>query len=82
MKSNEFIKNCKTMGYCDIKLAIEYCDKNAKENYSEEDYVAIFRIHENRLYLKRDNVHYLRSVVNQGKTSKRYYGDGGEEGNR
>lgn len=82
MNRNTFIKNCKMMGYSDIKLANAYCDKYVKENYTEEDYINILRTHETRLFLSRDDVHHLRPTGKNGKTSKRYYGDGDGEGNR
>lgn len=38
----EFIKACRSMGYCDKKLAVEYAKD--KETFGTDDFIAIHRL--------------------------------------
>ena len=75
MTRDEFIKTACKMGYCTKKIAEEYCE--GKETLTEDDYIEVYRIVEDRRYKTpghpRGNGCYI---------SKKYYRDGGEEGNR
>lgn len=75
MNKEEFIKNATKGGYCNKKQAEEYC--RDKEVFTDEDYIAVFRKAENEIYKR-----YGRPLFGGGQTSKHYFADGGEEGNR
>ena len=66
MTKEEFIKNASLLGYCTKAQAIKFC-KNGKENYTEEDYIAVFRFAETYQHKNKG-----RPLLTGGYTSKIY----------
>ena len=75
MNKEEFIKTATQGGYCNKKQAEEYC--KGKEVFTDDDYIAVFRKAENEIYK-----YHGRSLGDGAHTTKHFYSDGGEEGNR
>ena len=75
MTKAEFIKTACAMGYCNKKQAEKYCE--GKDELTEDDYIEVYRKRESET--RRGT---CRSLGDGAYTSKRYYRDGGEEGNR
>lgn len=75
MTRKEFVKNATQIGYCTKKQAEKY--SKDKEEFTEDDYISVFRKAEDEGY-KHKGI----SIGNGNRTTKRYFADGGEEGNR
>lgn len=75
MTKEEFIKTSCSLGYCSKKQAETYCE--GKDELTDDDYIGVYRMVE-----EQKPRQYGRSLGNGGYTSKRFYGDGGSEGNR
>ena len=76
MTKDEFIKTACSMGYCTKKIAEEYSE--GKETFTDDDYIEVYRIVEERQRYQPHGHH----LGDGSYTSKRFYRDGGEEGNR
>ena len=68
MTKEKFIELASRMGYCNKKQAKEYCDESGKETFAEDDFIEVHR--------------HAQVKQNRRWTTKRFFGDGGEEGNR
>ena len=75
MTKGEFIKTACKMGYCTEKQAEKYSE--GKDELTEDDFIEVYRKREGE---RRTGTH--RYLGDGAYTSKRYYRDGGEEGNR
>ena len=75
MTKDEFIKTACSMGYCTKKIAEEYSE--GKETFTDDDYIEVYRMVEDRRHKTPGH-----SLGDGAYTSKRFYRDGGEEGNR
>ena len=78
MSRDEFIKTACKLGYCNKKQAEKYCDKAKKDKYTDDDYIEVYRIAEVEHYRSTGD----RVLGNGASTTKRYFRDGGNEGNR
>lgn len=77
MERDEFIRIASETGYCTKKIARDYCNLNYKTDYTEDHFVEVYR------FAQRYDHHYKGRCIGDGcYTSKCFYGDGGEEGNR
>ena len=77
MTKDEFIKSASKSGYCDKKQAEEYCEHKDKDIYTDDDYIGVYRMVESRKHKSQ-----RRPLGDGAYTTKRYYHDGGSEGNR
>ena len=77
MTKDEFIKTASKSGYCNKKQAEAYCEHKGKEVYTDEDYIGVYRMVESQKHKAS-----LRPLGDGAYTTKRYYRDGGSEGNR
>lgn len=76
MTKDEFIKNSCKMGYCNKKEAERYCE--GKENFTDDDYIGVYRMAEEQQYRTYGG----HAIGNGAFTTKKFFGDGGSEGNR
>lgn len=76
MTKEEFIKNCQSLGYCTKKDAEKYCE--GKDELTDDDFIEVYR--------SVNNYHIGKGqgcvLGEHGYSSKRFFGDGGSEGNR
>ena len=56
----------------------KYCDMAKKDKYTDDDYIEVYRIAEVEHYRSTGD----RVLGNGASTTKRYFRDGGNEGNR
>ena len=75
MTKEEFIKNCQSLGYCTKKEAEKYCE--GKDELTDDDFIEVHRSAK-EYQIKCHG----RPLGEHGYTSKRFFGDGGSEGNR
>lgn len=75
MTKDEFIKTACEMGYCNKEIAKKYCE--GKDTFTVDDYIEVYRKGEAQRYHTPGH-----TLHGGGFTSKRYYRDGGSEGNR
>lgn len=77
MTKSEFIRTASNAGYCNKKEAEEYCKQNDFETYTADDFIKVYDFAESQKYKSPG-----RPIVGGGYSSKRYFADGGSEGNR
>lgn len=75
MTKDEFIKCCHSLGYCSKTEAEKYCE--GKDELTDDDFIEVHRS------VKAYQIGKSGRVIGEhGYTSKRFFGDGAEEGNR
>jgi hypothetical protein len=77
MTKIEFITSASASGYCTKKQAEAYCKQNEKDIYIEDDFEEAWRFSQTYDYHNKG-----RHLGDGNYTSKHFYADGGEEGNR
>ena len=75
MTKDEFIKNACSMGYCNKKQAEQYCE--GRDALTDDDYIGIYRMVEAQKHKSHGG-----ALGDGAYTTKRYFHDGGSEGNR
>ena len=75
MTKEEFIKTACSLGYCNKKQAEKYCE--GKDTFTDDDYIGVYRMVESQRHITPG-----RPLGDGAYTSKRFYRDGGSEGNR
>ena len=71
MTKDEFIANCRSLGYCTKEIAEEYCKD--KEVLTDADYIAVFRKAQIKEPFNNGTM-----ICNNGRTTKRYKPDGAD----
>ena len=77
MTKDEFIVSASKSGYCNKKQAEEYCEHKGKEIYTDDDYIGVYRMVESQKHKAPG-----RPLGDGAYTTKRFFFDGGSEGNR
>ena len=78
MTKEEFIKNCRSMGYCSKEIATKYCE--GKEELTDDDYIEVYRMAEKVERHGSDGWHQYGINGVMGKTTKTYRFYNGHEG--
>lgn len=68
MTKEEFIKNCRSIGYCSKDVAEKYCE--GKDEFTEDDYVEVFRRAQRIEQYNRDELNICG--INIGKSIRSY----------
>jgi hypothetical protein len=76
MTKDEFIQNCRSLGYCSKITAEAYC--RDKEELTDDDYIQVYRIAEKIERRGSDGLHSYGKYG--GKTTKTYKFYNGHEG--
>ena len=75
MTKDEFVETACSTGYCTKKQAEEY--SKDRETFTDDDFIEVYRMADSRKHKAP-----WRPLGNGAYTTKRYYHDGGSEGNR
>lgn len=70
MTKDEFINTCIKVGYCNRSAAIMYSEREEKEDFTEDDFIEVYRIVERAFDVLIDTGKYKK--LDGFKTTKRY----------